>query len=207
MEGHRSRLSLAILGAVTAAGVATLILRPRNGLIDPASVSTTAYFSPDELERARRFRRPQRALALGGMAASGGTLAVLSLRPPGPVQIAFDQAGRRPLLGSAAAGAGLSLVLLGVGLPLSAVGHRRAVEVGLSTQDWRGWLGDMGKSTALEVGFAGMGGAVATALVRRFQHNWWAPAAVASVLFSVATISLFPVLIDPIFNKFEPLPE
>jgi len=85
MEGHRSRLPLAILGAVTAAGVATLLLRPRNGLIDPAAVSTTAYFSPDELERAREFRRPQRALALGGVAASGGTLAVLALRHPAPI--------------------------------------------------------------------------------------------------------------------------
>src|SRR3954447_682320 len=127
MEGHRSRLPLAILGAVTAAGVATLLLRPRNGLIDPASVSTTAYFSPDELERARRFRRPQRALALGGAAGSGATLAVLALRPPAAVGTAFEWAERRPLAGSAATGAGVSLVLVAVGLPLSAVGHRRAV--------------------------------------------------------------------------------
>jgi STE24 endopeptidase len=207
MEGHRSRLPLAILGAVAAAGAATLLLRPRNGLIDPASVSTTAYFSPDELERARRFRRPQRALALGGMAASGATLAVLALRPPEAVQAAFEQAGRRPLLGSAATGAGVSLVLVGIGLPLSAVSHRRAVRVGLSTQDWAGWLGDVAKSTVLETVFAGLGGAASIGLVRRFRRNWWAPAGAAMVLFSVLTIYLFPVVIDPIFNKFEPLPE
>src|SRR3954470_17652425 len=207
MEGHRSRLPLAILGAVTAAGVATLLLRPRNGLIDPASVSTTAYFSPDELERARRFRRPQRALALGGIAASGATLAVLALRPPAPVGAAFERADRRPLAGSAATGAGVSLVLVAVGLPLSAVGHRRAVNVGLSTQDWSSWLAGAGKSTALEAAFAGMGGALTTALVRRFPRGWWAPAAGAALLFSVVAIYLFPVVIDPIFNKFEPLPE
>jgi STE24 endopeptidase len=207
MEGHRSRLPLAILGAVTAAGVATLLLRPRNGLIDPASVSTTAYFSPDELERARRFRRPQRALALGGAAASGATLALLALRPPAAVGAAFERAERRPLAGSAATAAGMSLVLVAVGLPLSAAAHRRAVNVGLSTQDWGSWLGDVGKSTALEAAFAGMGGTVATALVRRFPDDWWAPAAGAALLFSVVAIYIFPVVIDPIFNKFEPLPE
>src|SRR3954462_12670881 len=101
MEGHRSRLPLAILGAVVAAGVATLILRPRNGVIDPASVDTTAYFSPDQLERAKDFSGGPRAPALGSMALSGATLAVLALRPPRPVRHALERLGGRPLLGSA----------------------------------------------------------------------------------------------------------
>ncbi len=44
------------------------------------------------------------------------------------------------------------------------------------------------------------------ALIRRFRRNWWAPASAAIVLFGVVTIWLFPVVIDPLFNKFEPLP-
>ena len=206
MEGHRSRLPLAIVGAVVAAGVATLILRPRNGLIDPASVDTTAYFSPHELERAHDFRAPQRVLALGGMALSGATLAVLALRPPGPVRAAFERAERHPLVGGAAAGAGISLVLVVVGLPLAAVGHRRSVGVGLSTQDWGPWLSDVAKSTGLETVFGGIGGLAAVGLMRRFDRHWWAPAAAGAVLLGVLTIYLFPVVIDPIFNKFEPLP-
>jgi STE24 endopeptidase len=207
MGGHRSRLPLAILGAVVAAGVATLILRPRNGLIDPASVDTTAYFSPHELERAHDFRGPQRALALGGTALSGATLAILALRPPGPVRAALARAERRPLAGAAAAGAGITLILVAVGLPLAAVGHERSVNVGLSTQGWGEWLSDVGKSTAIEVVFAGIGGTLAVALMRRFRRNWWAPGALGVVLLGAATIWLFPVVIDPIFNKFDPLPK
>jgi STE24 endopeptidase len=207
MRGHRSRLPLAILGAVVAAGVATLILRPRSGLIDPASVDTTAYFSADELRRAHDFAVPQRVLALGGVAVSGATLAVLSLRPPRRVRAALERADGRPLVGAAGVGAGITLVLVVVGLPLAAVGHRRAVDVGLSTQGWGAWLSDLGKSMAIELVFAGAGGTAAVALMRRFRRHWWAPAAAVIVGLGVLAIYLFPVVIDPIFNRFEPLPE
>src|SRR3954468_8676140 len=106
MEGHRSRLRLALVVAVVAAGAATLILRPRSGLIDPAAVDKTAYFSPDQLERAESFRDGQRLLGLAGLAVSGGTLALLALRPPRRL---LDPLSRRPVLGGAAAGVGISL--------------------------------------------------------------------------------------------------
>src|SRR5215211_450570 len=203
MEAPRSRLPLAILMAVVAAGAATLILRPRNGVIEPVAVDEGAYFSPAELDRARDFRDTQRLLGVGGLALSGATLVLLVARPPRRL---LGRAGRRPILGAAAAGAGISLVLVAVGLPLSAVAHQRSVDVGLSTQDWLPWLGDVGKSAAVEAGFAAVGGAIALALVRRARRHWWAPAAVVIVLFGVLSIYLFPVLIDPLFNKFEPLP-
>jgi STE24 endopeptidase len=206
MGGHRSRLPLAILGTVVAAGVATLILRPRHGVIDPASVDTTAYFRPEYLERAHDYQAPQRLIALGDLALSGATLALLALRPPRPVRRAFERLSRRPILGSAVAGAGISVVLVVVALPLSAVAHQRAVDVGLSTQSWGGWLSDIAKSTGVGAVFAAIGGAVAIAVIRRFRRHWWAPAAVAMVLFGVVSTYLFPVVIEPLFNKFERLP-
>ena len=44
------------------------------------------------------------------------------------------------------------------------------------------------------------------ALVRRFPRRWWAPGAVLVVAYGVVTIWLYPIVIDPVFNKFEPLP-
>ena len=207
MEGHRSRLPLAILGVVVAAGAATLILRPRSGLIEPAAVDATAYFSPAELERADDFRSGQRLLALAGLGVSGATLAFLALRPPPPVRRALELAGRRPIAGGAAAGAGIAVLLVVVGLPLAAASHERAVDVGLSTQSWGAWLGDAGKATAIEAVFAAVGGALALALVRRFRRHWWAPAAVCVVGFGVLSTYLFPVVIEPVFNRFERLPD
>lgn len=190
-----------------AAGVATFVLRPRGGLIEPAPVDKTAYFSAAEIERAEEFRGPQRVLGIVGVVASGATLALIALRPPRRIRRVLERAGRRPLPGAAAVGAGLSVTLALVSLPLNAVGHERAVDVGLSTQDWLPWLGDVGKSTAIGALFAAAGAGGALALARRFPRGWWAPGAVAVVAVSATFVFLAPLVLEPIFNRFTPLPD
>ena len=199
----RFRLPLAILVTVAAAGAATFLLRPRSGLIEPAPVDVQAYFTAFQLERAEDFRSVQRLLGLGGLLVSTGTLALLAWRPPRGV---FERLGRRPLLGAAAVGAGISLLLVVVGLPLSAWRRERAIDVGLATQSWADWAWDLLLSSAINAGFAAAGGLLALVLVRRFRRNWWAPAAGLVVAFGVFTIWLYPVVIDPLFNDFEKLP-
>ena len=193
--------------ASAAAGVATLALRPRNGLIEPAPVEVRDYFSSDEIDRARSYQRPQRALGLAAMALDGGALAVIALRPPRQLQQALERAAPRPLPGAAAVGAGLSLGFGALGLPLAAVRHRRAVKAGISVQTWPSWASDVAKASA--IGAALNAGALAGAmgLVRRFPRSWWAPAAGGATALSSVFILLWPVLLDPVFNKFEPLPE
>jgi STE24 endopeptidase len=93
-----------------------------------------------------------------------------------------------------------------VGLPLAAWRHERAYDVGLSTQTWGPWLGDVAKSAGIEAVLAGAGGAVALALVRRFPRRWWIPGSAIVIAFGVVTIWLWPVVIDPLFNDFDPLP-
>src|SRR5207247_5887074 len=90
--------------------------------------------------------------------------------------------------------------------PLAAVGHRRAVAVGLSTQSWRGWAGDLAKSGAIGLTLTGAGSAGAVALMRRFRGRWWLPASGAVAAFGAAMLYAGPVVLDPIFNKFTPLP-
>jgi STE24 endopeptidase len=199
----RSRLPLAIVVAVAAAGAATFLLRPRTGLIEPAAVDVQGYFTALQLERAEDFRSMQRLLGVGGLVVGTGTLALLAWRPPRRV---FDRLARRPILGGAAAGAGISLLLVLVEFPLSAWRHERAVDVGLNTQTWIDWVGDVAKSAGIDAAFAAAGGALALVLVRRFRRQWWAPAAAVIAAFGVITIWLFPVVIDPIFNDFEELP-
>ena len=150
---------------MAAAGVATFLLRPADRPHRTASVDVTGYFTAFQLDRAEDFRGVQRLLGIGGLVAGTATLALLTWRPP---RRAFDRLARRPILGGAAAGAGLSLLLVAVELPISAVAHDRAVDVGLSTQSWLPWLGDVAKSTGIDAMFAAAGGALAMALIRRF---------------------------------------
>jgi STE24 endopeptidase len=92
-------------------------------------------------------------------------------------------------------------------LPLSALARKRAIRVGLVTQSWRGWALDLVKSTLIGAGLAGVGGALAVAGTERWPRTWWLPAAGGSVAAGALFAALGPVLLDPVFNSFEPLPE
>jgi STE24 endopeptidase len=207
MGSHRSRLPLAIGAAVVAAGAATVVLLPRNGVIDPAKVAAQAYFSPGELERATDFRDLQRIIGLGGELLAGATLALIAIRPPRRVRRALERAARRPWRGAALTGAGISVLLVIVGLPLAFWAHERAVDAGLSTQAAGDWFADAGKSAAIGAALAAGGAVLLMALVRRFPRHWWAPGSVAVVAVAIAYLALAPILIDPVFNRFERLPD
>jgi STE24 endopeptidase len=199
----RSRLPLAIAVAVAAATAATLLLRPRGGLIEPAPVDAQQYFTAFQLERAEDFRSLQRVLGVAAIGVEFATLAVLVARPPRRL---LDRLEARPLLGGAAAGAGISLLLVVTGLPIRAWMRERSLDVGLATQSWPDWAVDVVKFAGIGAVIAGIGGLAAVALVRRFPRNWWAPGALLVIAYGVVTIWLYPILIDPLFNNFEKLP-
>ena len=76
-----------------------------------------------------------------GWGSASATLAVLAWRPPRAADRA--RSGARPLLGGAAVGAGISLLLVVVELPLRAWMRQRALDVGLATQAWPDWAVDV----------------------------------------------------------------
>jgi STE24 endopeptidase len=199
----RSRLPLAIVVSVAAAAAATFLLRPRGGLIEPAPVDAQGYFTAAQVDRAEDFRGLQELLGLVGLGIGIATLAVLVWRPPRRL---LERLERRPLLGGAAAGAGIALLLVVTGLPIAAWMRARALDVGLATQSWPDWAVDVLKSAGIGAITAAVGGLAAVALVRRFPRNWWAPGAALVIAYGIISVWLYPVVIDPIFNKFEPLP-
>ncbi len=188
--------------AVVVAEAAVVLLRPRDGVIDPVPVRAESYFSAQQIERARDFRRPQLALHGGVVAVELGLLALLVARPPGRLRGPF----RRPLLAAAVAGAALSVAVDAAALPLKAVQRERARDVGLVTQSWAGYAGDVAKTWGIGGVLAGAGAAAGLGLIRRFPRGWWAPGAVVVVAFGAASVYAGPVVLDPLFNDFERLP-
>jgi STE24 endopeptidase len=51
------------------------------------------------------------------------------------------------------------------------------------------------------------GAVIGVALIRRFPDSWWIPGSVAIVGISALLVFASPVVIDPLFNKFESLPQ
>ena len=85
--------------------------------------------------------------------------------------------------------------------------HERAVDVGLSTQGFGAWLADQGRLAAISAGLAAAGGAVLLVLVRRFGRRWWIPGAAVATGYAVIFVGLAPILLEPVFNDFDRLPE
>jgi STE24 endopeptidase len=197
------RVAVAVVAAFLVAEAAVLLLRPRSGVIAPASVDVASYFNAAQIERARDYRRGQLVLFGTSVAVETAALVLLVRRPPARLR----GPRRQPVLVAAGAGAALSLGLTAATLPVSAISHQRAVGVGLSTQGWGDWLGDAGKSVAIGTVFAGAGAAAGVALMRRFPRGWWAGGSAVVVGFAVAMLYLSPVVLDPIFNRFAPLPQ
>jgi STE24 endopeptidase len=100
------------------------------------------------------------------------------------------------------------LFLLAISLldaPLRIYGHHESLAYGLSVQGWGSWALDWAKSFAISWLVTGLLVMVLFWIIRRSPERWWfwfwIPTMVA-VLFGVY---LSPILIDPLFDKFEPL--
>ena len=200
------RLGATAVAAVVVAEAAAWLLRPRE-VIEPVQVDEGAYFSPQELERARDYRSGQRLIMIGGLVAEGAVLILLATGRPAPARRALESLGERPVLGGAAAAAGLFGVVAVVTLPFGIAAHERSVDVGLSTQGIGDWMADWGKATSISAVFAAGIGTGALALMRRFGERWWIPGSVAVVATAAVFTWLAPVVLAPLFNKFERLEE
>ena len=194
---QRLRLPAALVAALVVAEAAVLLLRPKERY-PVEQVEAREYFSAAELDRATSFHSGQ--VWLFG-ARSAVELAVLVAA----VRLA-PRDTRRPVLTGAATAAAITLAGTVAALPLRAASRERAKNVGLVTQSWGGWAVDVAKGEAIGGVFAATGGALLVAAQRRFGRDWWAPGAAAVAGVAVVFTYLGPVVLDPVFNTFTPLP-
>jgi STE24 endopeptidase len=195
----RLRLPVAVVAALVVAEAAVLLMRPRDRL-EPVAVAPQTYFSAAQIDRAEDFRSGQLWLYGARLAIELGLLVMIVRRPPRWLE-------QRPLAAGAATAAGIAVALTIATLPVRAISRERAKDVGLVTQDWVGWAGDVVKGTAIEALMIGAGGALLVFGMRRFGRRWWAPGAAIVVAFGAVMTYATPILISPLFNTFTPLPQ
>lgn len=91
-------------------------------------------------------------------------------------------------------------------LPLSARSETVLREYGLSTRDWGDWLLDVGRGVLVGAGLSALVLLALVGLARRAPRTWWAWGAGATAGLVVAGSFAYPVVVEPVFNSFTPLP-
>ncbi len=203
---------IAVLVVLGLALVVVLLLttpwQPLAPVTRPVPVSVARDFTPAEIARSQAFRHailPPAYLALGvGLV----TALLLGLTPLGArlVELAARPFGGGWLAEVAVGGVAVALATRLAEIPFNAWAEVARRRYGLSTQTWWTWTLDQLKGFAL--------GSVLLLLVllglyglaRLSPRLWWAPAAVAGAVLVVAVSFLYPLLVEPVFNKFAPMP-
>ena len=98
------------MAAVVVAEAAAWLLRPRE-IEQPVHVEENAYFDHPELTKARDYASGQRLILVGSLVAEGAVLILLATGRPAASRRALERLAARPVLGGAAAAAGLSVVV------------------------------------------------------------------------------------------------
>ncbi len=201
------RVGGAAVAMILVAEVAVWLLSPRDEPPDPVPVAEGDYFSAAELDRAHDFRVPQRWIGIAGLAVEGAVLVAVAFGRPAVLRRALERLAARPLAGAAVAGASVALLTTVAAIPLGLISHERAVDAGLSTQDLGSWFWDLARSAGITALLTAGGTALLLLLVRRFPRRWWIPGAVLTTGIATLMVWIAPVVLAPIYNKFEPLPE
>jgi Zn-dependent protease with chaperone function len=89
-------------------------------------------------------------------------------------------------------------------LPLDMIGHSVSRHYGISVQGWGSWLGDLGKSLGLSLLFGAPILLLFNWIVRVSPRRYWIWTWLVTLPLILLSVFAAPLL-DPIFNKFEPL--
>jgi STE24 endopeptidase len=173
------------------------------GALDP--VSPGSVFTSDQIDRAEHYARWARVWSWSSL--------VLSLVVA--LWLAFARRGRAlfaRLPGPWWARIVLAVVVVQLigrlaTLPMSIAWRRLSLDNGLSTGSWGMYAWDQVKSQAVAIVVTSLALLVLIGCARRWPRAW--PAVTGALLGGLVLLGSFvyPVLVEPLFNDFEPLPE
>jgi STE24 endopeptidase len=208
-HGRRATVAKVAAGVAVAAiwaAAAALLARTRVPPLDLPDLDPGRYFAAGELERGREFRALTRRLWVGSVAVEVGVLAVLvwKARPLAGKLARFTRGRVRT---GVAVGLVAVLAIWFATLPLGAVRHRWNRRYDLSRQGYEDWLGDRAIGLGVRAVLVSIAVAGAVFLAARLGRRWWLAGAPALVAIGVVYVLAQPLVIQPLFNRFDPLPD
>jgi Zn-dependent protease with chaperone function len=90
-------------------------------------------------------------------------------------------------------------------LPPDLYGHHLSRTYGLSVQEWGSWFGDWAKAIGLEIVGSTLILWLLYKIIRKSPRLWWFWFWLISLPIMAFIVFIAPVVLDPMFNKFEPL--
>ena len=169
-------------------------------------MATSTVASPDPPE-ARKYNRLRRWLGIVEFALGLALLLVLLLT--GWTGWIRDIAYRSQSYALAVFLYTLMLVVISkiLGLGLDYYSFRLEHRYRLSNQKLRGWIWDQTKGLLVSTVLAGLLVELLYFIIRQFPEHWWVLAWLGFLGVAILLAQLAPVILFPIFYKFEPLPD
>src|SRR5271154_1895657 len=161
---------------------------------------------PDKLQKAVEYAHARYWLHFGGeLWGIAVLIAILALGWSGKFRDWAEAVSRRRS-GQAA----VFVILFGltndlVNLPLGIYGQHLELKFEQSVQSWGSWLWDWAKGEALEFVLAMLLVLILYAVIRRSPRRWWLYFWLATIPIIFIAMFVEPVLIEPLFYRFEPL--
>jgi STE24 endopeptidase len=165
----------------------------------------TYSLPPDVLARARALYYWRTGLDFGSTAWSVLVLlALLNFRWVAGLSAWAGSVSRKPWLQGLCFAPLLLMVVSILHLPLSILGHHISLSYGQSVQGWGSWILDWSKALLLDLISGTVVLTVVFALIRH-SRRWWVWLWILSIPMQVLVVFVLPVVVDPMFNHFEPL--
>ncbi|MEO7979358.1 MAG: M48 family metallopeptidase [Sporichthyaceae bacterium] len=203
-------LTTAVLAVVLAALVTLLVPwrpLPLHGL-SPTPVDPARDFSAAQVAREEAYHAAVRVPAYTSYLLGLLVAAALGLTPAGArlvARVAEPVGGGwawRVLLGTVA----LTLVGRLLTLPWDAWTESVRRRYGLSTRSWMGWVVDVAKSYGVGLVLTLAALLLVVGLARWQPERWWALGAGLGAALVVLVSFAYPVVVEPVFNRFTSLP-
>jgi STE24 endopeptidase len=201
--------AVALGGLLVALAIVVAVRVPWSSAPAPRSdqLAALSEMAPDAVAKGRAFHAALRPGIYGALAVGLLAVVLLGLTPLGArlVELVARPLGGHWLARAVLGGLAIVLVTELVTFPFAVWRQKVLRDYDLSTQSWAAWAVDLLKAYAV----GAVIGAVALVgfftITRFFPRWWWAVGAVGAAALTLLLTFVFPVLVEPLFNKFTPM--
>src|SRR5215471_15364812 len=161
---------------------------------------------PEKCQKAIAYSRAQYRLHFAGTAYSLLILLIIvSLRIAPALRDRAERVSRRRFVQALIVVPLLLLTFDVLKLPLDGYQHHLSRQYEMSVQGWGSWFWDWSKGELLQFFIASLLAYILYGVIRRSPQRWWLYFGIISLPILVLLLFISPIVIDPLFNKFEPL--